>query len=370
MDYRVISADNHVIEPPNTFVDRVPNSLKDRAPRVLKGADGGDGWSFDGKPPRSTFSAPEKLNAGGLTWDQVRRGNYDGAAHIKDMQLDGIDAAVIYPMVTRMTYEFQDRELALACVRAYNDWLIEDFCSVDPQRLIPIAVIPTDDGQPAMCAEAERVVAKGARGFFLPYYPTRPLYDPYYDPLWKFASETGTVASLHHMFGGKRPSRPTVDGVDARSLQASATVQSYFAAIGPLTDMMFTGVFERFPKLKFMHAEVNMGWAAYWLQQMHLTIERQFMKGGNWYPNLATRTPEDYIGRNVFFTALDDYVGFELTGKDTRLADATMYSIDYEHSITLWPNSKDFIAKLTQGLDETTRHKVLAGNAVRIFNLA
>jgi predicted TIM-barrel fold metal-dependent hydrolase len=369
MDYRVISADNHVLEPPNTFVDRVPARLKERAPRVVRGSDGGDGWSFDGKPPRSTFSAPEQLNAGGLTWDRVRPGNYDGAAHLKDMALDGIDAAVIFPMISRFTYEWDDRELALACVRAYNDWLLEDFCSVDPRRLIPMAVLPTDDGEHEMLSEAERVVAKGARGFFLPYYPARPLYDPYYDPLWKLASESGTVASLHHMFGGKRPGRPPVAGVDAMSLQASSTVQSYFAAIGPLTDMMFTGVFQRFPALKFMHAEVNMGWAGYWMQQMHLTIERQFMKGSNWYPNLATRTPEEYIGQNVFFTALDDYVGFDLAGRDPRLANATMYSIDYEHSITLWPKSGEFIARLTAGLDDATKYKLLAGNAVRIFNL-
>jgi predicted TIM-barrel fold metal-dependent hydrolase len=369
MEYRVISADNHVIEPPGTYVDRVPAALKDRAPRVLAGADGGEGWSFDGQPPRSTFSAPEKLSAGGLKWNQVRPGNYDGAAHIEDMALDGIDAAVIYPMITRFTYEWGDRELALACVHAYNDWLLEDFCSADPKRLIPIGVVPTDDGEKAMLAEAEHALKKGAKGFFLPYYPARPLYDPYYDPLWRLASETGTVASLHHMFGGKRPARPPVEGVDTKNLTASATVQSYFAAIGPLTDMMFTGVFQRFPGLKFMHAEVNMGWAGYWMQQMHLTIERQFMKGGNWYPNMPTQTPEEYVGTNVFFTALDDYVGFDLAKRDTRLANATMYSTDYEHSITLWPKSQEFIPKLTVGMDAGTKYKLLAGNAVRIFNL-
>jgi predicted TIM-barrel fold metal-dependent hydrolase len=370
MDYHVISADNHVIEPPGTFVDRVPVSLKDRAPRVLPGLNGGEGWSFDGKPPRSTFSAPEQLSAGGLTWSQVRAGNYDGAAHLQDMALDGVDAAVIYPMVSRFVYEWDDRELALACVRAYNDWLVEDFCSADPNRLVAICIVPTDDGEKVMLDEAQRTISKGAKGFFLPYYPARPLYDPYYDPLWKLCSETGTVASMHHMFGGRRSGRPAIDGVDQKNLTASATVQSYFAAIAPLTDMMFTGVFERFPKLKFVHAEQNMGWASYWMQQMHLTIERQFMKGGSWYPNLPTRTPEDYVGENVFFTVLDDYLGFEFARRDARLANAAMYSTDYEHSISLWPKSQEFIPKLTEGMDPTTKHKLLAGNAVRVFNLA
>jgi predicted TIM-barrel fold metal-dependent hydrolase len=338
---------------------------------VLPGPDGGEGWSFDGNAPRTTFSAPEKLSAGGLTFAEVRPGNYDGAAHLQDMALDGVDAAVIYPMITRFAYEWADRELALACMRAYNDWLLEDFCGVDPRRLVGMCVIPTDDGEKEMVDEARRTVAKGARGFFLPYYPERPLYDPYYDALWQVCVESGAVPSLHHMFGGKRPFKPHVEGVDQKNLVASATVQSYFAAIQPLTDLMFTGVFERFPALKFVHAEQNMGWAGYWMQQMHQTIERQFMKGGSWYPNLPTRTPEDYIGQNVFFTALDDYVGFELARTEPHLANATMYSTDYEHSITLWPKSQaEFIPKLTEGMDDATKHKLLAGNAVRVFNLA
>jgi predicted TIM-barrel fold metal-dependent hydrolase len=371
MDYRAISADNHIIEPPGTYVERVPQALKDRAPRVLPGVDGGEGWSFDGKPPRSTFSDPQKLSKGGLRFDQIRPGNYDGAAHIADMALDGIDAAVIYPMITRFTYEWDDRELALACNRAYNDWLIDDFCGTDPRRLVPICVIPTDDGEREMLDEAERVIKRGARGLFLPYYPASPYYDPFYDPLWKLCSDTGTVASMHHQFGGRRPPKPDIKGVDAKSLTASYTVQSYFAAITPLTDMMFTGVFQRFPRLKFLHAEQNMGWAGYWLQQMHLTIERQWMKGGSgdWYPNLPTRTPEDYVGENIFFTMLDDYVGFELAKQNKHLANAAMYSTDYEHSVSLWPKSQEYIPQLTAGMDDETRYKLLAGNAVRIFNL-
>jgi predicted TIM-barrel fold metal-dependent hydrolase len=372
MQYTVISADNHIIEPPGTFVDRVPAALKDKAPRVLPSpTKGGEGWSFDGGEPTQVFSPPnELLSHGGYRFDQLRPGNYDGAAHIKDMELDGVDGAVIYPLVTRQTYELKDRELAIACIRAYNDWLIEDFCSADPKRLFPICPVPTDDGQEAMVAEAERVARKGAKGFFLPYYPERPYYDPYYDPLWKVASETGLVASLHHMFGGKRPpERAKIPGVDAENLRASATVKSYFSSIDHLTDMIFTGVFQRFPKLKFLHAEVNVGWAAYWMQQMHLTVNRPRMKNANWYPNMPTDAPADHIGTNVFFTALDDYLGFRLACEDERLANATMYSTDYQHSITLWPESADFIPKLTAGMNEQLKHQLLAGNAVRVFNL-
>jgi predicted TIM-barrel fold metal-dependent hydrolase len=263
-----------------------------------------------------------------------------------------------------------DRELGIACMRAYNDWLLEDFCGADPQRLFGVCVVPTDDGPEVMAEEARRVARKGARGFFLPYYPARPYYDPYYDALWQVCTETGVVASLHHMFGGKRPPAPAkIEGVDAENLRAAATVKSYFSSIDHLTDMILTGVFQRFPDMKFMHAEVNIGWAAYWMQQMYLTVNRPRMKGIDWYPNMPTLHPEEHVGKNVFFTALDDYLGFRLAKEDEHLANAAMYSTDYEHSITLWPDSQEFIPKLTVGMEEPLKHKLLAGNAVRVFNL-
>ena len=137
MEYKVISTDNHINEPPGTYVDRVPKALKDRAPRILRGEDGGDGWSVDGKPPKNTFGLGvtgaltkrdyEKYRLRGIRWEEVPPGTWDGQAHIDANAEDGIDAATIYPAAVTHAYELPDRELALACVRAYNDWLIDDF---------------------------------------------------------------------------------------------------------------------------------------------------------------------------------------------------------------------------------------------------
>ncbi|HEU0169314.1 MAG TPA: amidohydrolase family protein [Chloroflexota bacterium] len=370
--YNLISADNHVIEPPHTY-DRVPARLRDKAPKVLPTPDGGEGWSFDGNTPKVSFSPPNKLlSEGGYKFEQVRKGNSDGAAHLRDMAEDGCDAAVIYPMITREAYAFEDRELGVACMQSYNDWLLEEFCAPDPNRLISVCPVPVDDGVDAMMAEAERVAKKGAKAFFLPYYPQRPYYDLYYDPLWQFCAQSGIVASLHHMFGGRRPTpaRPLVPGIDPLNLSASSTVKSYFSSIEHLTDMILTGVFQRHPKLKFLHAEVNIGWAAYWMQQMHLTVNRHRMRESTpWYPNMPTYTPEEHVGTNVFFTMLDDYLGFDLARENKQLANAGMYSTDYEHSITLWPKSAEYIEKLTKGMEPALKHKLLAGNCVRVFNL-
>jgi predicted TIM-barrel fold metal-dependent hydrolase len=373
MKYSVISADNHVVEPPETFVDRVPANLKDRVPRVLPGADGGDGWSFDGGPPATTFTDRRRGSTlltthGGLRWSEIPRGTYDGAEHLKDMLLDGVDAAVLYPDFMRQVYEWPDREVGLACLRAYNDWLLEDFCAVDPNRLIGMCILPTDDGLDELVNEARRALEAGAKGFFLPYFPARPLYDPYYDPLWKLISASGAVASLHSGFGGRRPFTPppVPTGVDAANIGTSRAIQSYFSAIGPLTDIIFGGTFERFPLLKILAAEVNAGWMPYWMQEMHDTSQRGIRRGSR--PTMPAQ-PDEYVGRNVFVTVLADRVGFRFAKEDSRLRNAMLYSTDYQHSITLWPHSQEIIPELTQGMDEVTKYNILAGNAVKIFNL-
>ena len=130
---RIISADCHVNEPPHVF-DGVPAKLKDRAPVMKRGADGGDGWSFDGGPPKRTFGIEATAGRAGMdkkltgmTFDEILPGNYDGAAHVKDMEQDGVDVSVVYPASAIFVYIEQDRELGLACLRSYNDWVLGEF---------------------------------------------------------------------------------------------------------------------------------------------------------------------------------------------------------------------------------------------------
>ncbi|MBV8087251.1 MAG: amidohydrolase [Chloroflexi bacterium] len=372
MKYTVISADNHVVEPPGTFVDRVPAHLKDRVPRVLPAKDGGEGWSLDGQTPANSFTDRRVGSTllspgGGLHWSDMPRGTYDGQAHIADMALDGVDGAVLYPDFMRKVYEWPDREVGLACIRAYNDWLLDEFCAADATRLIGMCMLPTEYGTDELVDEAKRVIRKGARGFFLPYYPSRPLHDPYYDPLWAVISESGAVASLHSGFGGTRPPAPAPRpvGLENTDLTWAGPVLSYFSAIQPLTALIFSGLFQRFPTLKFLAAEVNGGWVPYWMQEMHDTLARGVQRQGR----TLTFEPGDCVGRNVFVTVLADRIGFKLACEDERLANAMLYSTDYQHSITLWPHSQEVIPGLTAGMDERIKHNILAGNAVRIFGL-
>ena len=142
---RVISADCHVTEPPSVF-DRVPKSLRDRVPKVMTGADGGEGWSFDGKPPKRTLGVEAMAGqtngkASGLRFDEILPGNFDGVAHAADMDRDGIDVSIVYPANVIHMYVETDRELAIACIRSYNDWLLDDFAAAAPGPVVSPATV-------------------------------------------------------------------------------------------------------------------------------------------------------------------------------------------------------------------------------------
>jgi predicted TIM-barrel fold metal-dependent hydrolase len=376
MKYQVISADNHIIEAPNTFADRLPAAYRARAPQILRGVDGGDGWSFDGKPPKNTFGlnavagrAYKDYKASGLTFEEILPGNYNGAAHLKDLDLDGVDAAVIFPMAALEAYTLADRDFALACLRAYNDWLLDEFCAADPSRLLGLPLVPVDDGIETTVRETERVLNKGARGVFLPYYAEHQYYDDYYNPLWQLLSEARAAATIHRTMGGRAPRSEIMMGnvdLSRPGLNVAGIIERFFSAIVPLTRLIFTGVFQRFPKLAFVAAEVNAGWVPMWVQMMEQEYERQ----RHWARLPLSQNPGSFVGRNVFVTTLDDFVGFAAAEHDEVLARTMLFSSDYPHSVTLWPKSKEYIARLTVNLDDNRKQMILAGNAIRAFGLA
>lgn len=369
MTQTIISADNHVNEPPHVF-DRIPDEMRDRAPKMMKGADGGDGWSFDGNPPKRTFGieamaghAKSDYKLEGLAWDEILKGNYDGAAHLEDMATDGIDACVIYPNHAIFTYITPDRDLGMACMRSYNDWLLEDFQSADPSRIAGLALLPTDDGMEATLKELDRVRAKGARGAFIPGMPSRPYNDTYYEPLWKAASDMRMPLSFHRTFGGTPPDQDWDELIEQR-VSVPGIASRFFCAVRPLTYMIFAGIFQRHPNLVIVAAEVNFGWIPFWLQ----TMDQEWETQKAWSDSPLDVPPSSVVGENVFTTSLDDHVGYDLIrGGSPGLARMTMYSTDYPHSVTLWPDSKTHIPKLTRDLSKEDKHAVLSGNASRVY---
>src|ERR1700692_3142627 len=262
----------------------------------------------------------------GLRSEDILPGNYDGAAHVKDMESDGIDVSVVYPNLAPFIYQESDRELALACMAAYNDWMLEDFQGARPAQIVGLPMLPVDDGIATCIGELERVLAKGAKGMFIPGFPALPYHDSYYEPLWSAVSD----------------------------------------ADGPLTSRIFAAAFERHPRLKIVGAELNCGWLPFWAQTMDQQVQNQEAM-----QDLAMeKPPSACLGTNVFVTVLDDDFGFGLMARgEPHLVDACMFSTDYPHSVTLWPNSRAHIERLTKGISDSDVEKVLSGNAARVYHV-
>jgi len=369
MEYKVISADNHILEPRDLFVTRMPKEFRDRAPRVTRGPDGGDGWSFSDAPPARTFgieaTAGRSVQISGYTWEDILPGNYDGAAHVKDMLDDGIDAAVVFPSVPLHGWAMKDDPFALALIQTFNAWLFEDFVSADAKRLIGLPLLPVNHGMEATLAEFAVNLKRGARAFHLPAFPDRTYVDPYYDPLWAAAAEAGTPLCLHRTSGGTDAAGKAMFQFSVPGVNVAGTVIRFFSGVEPLTLMIFTGVFKRHPGLKIMDAEVNFGWIPFWAATMDDMFERQ--KGWAKFP--FDETPSACLGRNVYVSVLDDKVGFDLVKDYPYMEDVALFSTDYPHSVCLWPDSGKHIDRAMVNVAPAARQKILSGNAVKLFNL-
>jgi predicted TIM-barrel fold metal-dependent hydrolase len=370
---RVISADCHINEPPHVF-ERVPERFRERAPKMRRAPDGGDGWSFDGQPPKRSYgieamagrAAGDKISS--LTFDEIMPGNYDGTAHVADMDVDGVEVSIVYPGSAIFVYMEPDRELALACTRSYNDWALEEFQGANPKRLVALPMIPVDHGMDIAVAELQRVLAKGAKAGFIPGLPTKPYHDQCYEPLWAAAAEAGAPLTFHRTFGGK-PTEADFDELVDQKVSAAGTVHRFFSGIRPLTYMVFGGVFDRHPGLEIVAAEVNMSWVPCWGQTMDQGFDNKYYKGTG--AVTVTKKPSEYLGVNVFVTVLDDDIGFRMIaeGLYPQLADMAMFSSDYPHSVCLWPNSRQHIERMTAKLTDADRDKVLSGNAARVYGI-
>jgi predicted TIM-barrel fold metal-dependent hydrolase len=370
MQYNVISADNHIMEPRDLFVTQMPKEYRDRAPRVVRGKDGGDGWSYDGKPPSRTFgleaTAGRSTQLSGYKWEDILPGNYDPAAHVKDMADDGIDAAVLFPSIAMGAYELPDQGFALAMMQTYNTWLMSEFVATDPKRLIGLPVLPVDHGMDVCVAELKRCAKMGTRAFFIPAFPSeKPYIDSHYDPMWAAAAEAGTPICLHRQNGGKDPTGGFVAQYTVPGMGVAGNVARYFSGIPPLTNFIFTGVFHRHPALKVVEAEVNFGWVPYWKFQM----DQAYTQQKNWSKFPFKGMPSEYLGKNVFVTVLDDEPGFAAVASEPVLAEIGLFSIDYPHSVCLWPNSHGYIEKVAKNIDPVAKQKILVGNSMRVFNL-
>lgn len=367
--YRIISSDDRVMEPPDLWTSRVEPRFKDRAPRVVRLDDGDDWWFTDGikgltlasgAQTGMRFEGNENLSFND-SFERVRPGGYDTEKRIEDMDLDGIDASILYPNQGCFLYSVPDTELFNVLAKTYNDWLAEH-CSADPKRLKGIAIINLDDTQWAV-EELERCQKLGLSGAMIPVFPPpgRGYHLPEYEPFWAAAQDLWMPLSLHEVTN--RPgSVPELVDIETIGPEFLCNVD-YWVRMS-LSQMIFGGVFERYPKLVVGSVEHELSWAASFLERLDYTYtQRAQLK--HWHRYDEGMLPSDYFRRNVFLGFQEDALGIRL--RDVIGVDNLQWGSDYPHIESTFPKSRQILDEILADCTEEEKAKIAGGNAARVY---
>jgi predicted TIM-barrel fold metal-dependent hydrolase len=387
----IVDVDAHVVEPADVWTARLPAHARDVGPRVeylpagqpkLDGggyieAPGTQGepvawWHYEDhlysvKRLIAAAGYPaDEITMGGITFDDMRPGCWQPLARMEDMTLNGVEAQLSYPNYPRFCGQLflrgKDRELALLCVRAYNDWMVEEWCGSSGGRLIPLCLIPLWDPQLA-AEEVRRNAARGCRAVAfseLPSYLGLPsIYTKHWEPLFIACEETGTVLCMHIGSGTKTPQ--TSD--DAPEAVASTII--FGNSIASMTDWMLSGVLDRHRGLKIMYAESQIGWIPYLLERVDDVWSTH--RGWSNSHKFCPEPPSTYYRGQIFSCFFKDPVGVELLDRVGH--DNVMFETDYPHQDGTWPHSREAAAAQFGHLDEGVVRKLARGNAIRVLGL-
>jgi predicted TIM-barrel fold metal-dependent hydrolase len=378
----LISVDDHILEPPNLWVDRVPAKDRDRAPHMIE-QDGVDYWVYDGNQyPSSGLSAvagksKEEFSPEPLPYSEMRPGCYDPVARLEDMDRAGILASLCFPTVTRfcgqLFSEASDLDFGLVCLKAYNDWMIEEWCGAAPGRYIPLILIPLWDPRLAV-AEMQRCAERGATTFAFSENPAPlglpTIHDPdgYWDPVLSAANDLEMVASMHVGSSSQIP-QIAPDAPFMANLTWGAVRTS-----GAMLSWIFSGMFQRFPKLKIALSEGEIGWMPYFLERAEQVLDKQrywvmrgqkFMDHAGNSADLDTLDIRETFRNHVYGCFIEDHHG--IANLDEIGEDNVMCETDYPHSDSTWPNCLEVVKGIIGHLPDTTQYKLLRGNAETLY---
>ncbi|MEY2437173.1 MAG: hypothetical protein QOF97_2009 [Acidimicrobiaceae bacterium] len=364
---RVISADSHVLEPHDLWTTRMAGGpFEDRAPHMVEHAEHGHLFIIDGLKPAAVGLAgaagkpASELRASGDTTDSLRSGGWDPVARLDDMDADGVAAEVLYPSIGMTLAQSKDRDYQLACIRAYNDWLVE-YCAGGKGRLVGLAMIPTIDPDAAV-DEIERAADLGLRGAMVPGVPPEGHYaEERFDPMWASFAERGWPVSFHILTGAGGGDPMLGSGL------AMLTVMNVVQQVQQtLALLIFGKVFDRHPTLKVVSAEHDAGWVAHYAYRLDQMWDRHHSWLGRRSEGMA-RQPSEYIHDNAWFTFQKDPVAVETRGRVGL--DRLMWASDYPHSDSTWPHSRKVIERDFAGVPDAEVDAIVAGNAAALYGL-
>jgi len=338
IDEVLISSDSHVIEPEGLWKKQLPQAFQDRAP---------------------DFGGPRDTDQPGAT-DKTKR--------VAEMAADGVSAEVLYPTHGLKALSLDDRGLEAACARVYNDWLI-DYCRAAPDRLIGVAMLSMYDIDGAV-KEQERCRKAGLRGSVIWQVPPSelPFTSAHYERFWAAAQDLDMPVNLHILSGhGYSRSRafgvrPALEG--GLTQESNSVNQKLHQSINSLYEFIFSGVLERFPRLKLVLVENEIGWIPFILEQWDYYFKRHGAKHGG---SPLKKLPSEYFHRQVYATFFNDAVGGRILS--WWGADNCMWSNDYPHGNSTWPHSRRIVARDLGDLPAALRAKLVRENVARLYGI-
>jgi predicted TIM-barrel fold metal-dependent hydrolase len=392
---KIVSVDDHVVEPPDTWSKRLPSKYADVGPRIVYAPAGevvfkGGKLTITpgkkGEGPEAAFWFYEELRrplmrldaAVGYPRDDVdlrlvgyedmRKGAWSVPERLADMDQNWIESSLCFPTFPRFcgqTFtEAKDKELADLCVKAYNDFMVDDWCGPSDGRLIPLIIIQLWDAQLA-AAEVRRNAARGVRAVCFseipPFLGLPSIHDPdnYWDPFFAACEETGTVINMHIGSSSKMPS------TSADAPPAVGSTLTFANSAYSLVDWLMSGVFTRFPKLTIAYSEGQIGWIPYVLERADIVWEENRGWGG--IADVVKEPPSELFRKHVYGCFFNDAHG--LKSLEEIGVDRVTYESDYPHSDSTWPDTRSLAEEHMKELPSEVIEKIVRGNAITMLGL-
>jgi predicted TIM-barrel fold metal-dependent hydrolase len=389
---KIISVDDHVVEPPHVWETWLPEKYKDRGPKIERRGIGqmrhiGGGayeQTFDDDGPKADCWVYEDLvyihkrhvaavgfdrddmTMSPITYDEMRPGCYDPKARVEDNEMNHVEASLCFPTFPRFcgqTFtEAKDRELGLACVKAYNDWMVEEWCGDSGGALIPLIIIPLWDAELA-AAEVRRNAERGVHAVCFseipPHLGLPSIHSGEWDPFFAACQDTQTTINMHI---GSSSRMPATSG-DAPV--AVAATLSFNNAMASLSDWLFSGKLVQFPTLNLAYSEGQIGWLPYVLERADTVWEQHRAWAG--VSDIVPEPPSTYYYRQIFGCFFSDFHG--LKSLDEVGVDNITFETDYPHTDSTWPHTKKVAEEMVAGIDDESVYKIMRGNAIRMLHL-
>jgi predicted TIM-barrel fold metal-dependent hydrolase len=365
----LISVDDHVLEPPSLFEGRLPRRLQEHAPSVSTGAGGLPMWVIDGRPWPVTMAngaAGREVTDWGfycISFDETRAGVMDSTARLADMDLAGVWSSLcfcstVWGFAGTKFSTMKDPDVGLACLKAYNDWMIDEWCAAAPDRYIPCQLPWLPDPRRG----AEEVRRNAARGFRAVSFSENPeglgfpnIYNPHWEPFLAACEETETVVNLHVGSSGttRQPCTSSPSDVSVALFPVSG--------LEALIDWIYAGVPVRFPRLRIALSEGGVSWVPMAIERLRRAYTHDV--GHSW--PAGAPVPEELVRRNFSFCSIEDPSAFralDIIGEDN-----VMVETDYPHFDSTWPRCQEMVRGQLQSLAPAVTRKVCYENAARIY---